>query len=289
MTLLIDGDVIAYRAGFACEKVVYSFTGGGHSYGQLSHQDIKELKKKYPTHEIERHITVEPVENALSNTDQIFQGIEAYFPGWKRRVFVTGKGNFRETLATIRKYKGNRDKSRRSVHHQAVMEHLRKAYGAEVVDGQEADDALGINQTADTVIVTVDKDLLQVPGQHFNFVAGKERQINQQTADRNLYMQILQGDSGDNIPGCPSVGPKRAEKIIPVADTATMFRAVRRAYREAQDKWQKYNISFDGEYFHYNSWRTGAPMQKSLDEFLDEIANLCYIRRKTLDKWERPA
>jgi len=38
----------------------------------------------------------------------------------------------------------------------------------EARQGLEADDEMAIYQTDDTIIVSLDKDLLQVPGKHFS-------------------------------------------------------------------------------------------------------------------------
>jgi hypothetical protein len=95
-------------------------------------------------------------------------------------------------------------------------------HGAETVDGMEAEDAAGIIQYAhkdkSTVIVGVDKDLLCVPGWHYNPV--KQELVYVTLAEANTYFwkQVLTGDRVDNILGIPGLGPKTADKLIdPVA------------------------------------------------------------------------
>ena len=108
-------------------------------------------------------------------------------------------------------------------------------------DEIEADDWLGIFSTALTsanekhVIVSGDKDLDQIPGEHhWPWGAKKEEQpglaVTQWLADsdqiatnwttdahysdRKFYEQILEGDSTDNISGCPGIGKVNAKRIV---------------------------------------------------------------------------
>jgi len=57
--------------------------------------------------------------------------------------FLTGKGNFRNDIAKTAPYKGTRP-SEKPVHLQALRDHLVTSWGFVVVDGIEADDAVGI-------------------------------------------------------------------------------------------------------------------------------------------------
>jgi hypothetical protein len=74
----------------------------------------------------------------------------------------------------------------------------------------EADDLLGINQTKDTIICTIDKDLRQVPGQHYNFVKDEIFTVNLQEGLLWFYTQMLTGDASDNISGIRGIGLKKA-------------------------------------------------------------------------------
>ncbi len=101
---------------------------------------------------------------------------------------------------------------------------------AVVVEGYEADDVIGTlahkaqENDFDTYMVTGDKDFAQLvtprvkilnPGK--NEVLGVD-EVNAKyglTSPRQMIdMLALMGDSSDNIPGCPGVGPKTAGKLI---------------------------------------------------------------------------
>ena len=114
---------------------------------------------------------------------------------------------------------------------------MESKYNSECWYRLEADDVLGILQTRDlgkdTVIWSGDKDLNQIPGLHLDN-DGTVKTINEPEADVFFYRQILIGDSVDGFGGCPSIGPKTAEKLIPLKDftPATAWRTVVNNYKK---------------------------------------------------------
>lgn len=153
------------------------------------------------------------------------------------RAFLSGKSNFRKTIYP--EYKANRT-APKPVHLEALREYALDKQNAELApDTLEADDALGINQTDDTMIVSLDKDLLMIPGKHFSWeIKGrgwtKPDKFTEQTklgGLRLFFEQCLKGDTADNIKGIEKIGNKRAATLL--ADCVTeqqMFDAVRNAY-----------------------------------------------------------
>jgi len=131
-------------------------------------------------------------------------------------LFLTGKGNFRDEYAVTAPYKGNR-KSEKPTHFHLLREYLTLSWGAYVAEGMEADDWLAIKATElgeDSVIVTLDKDLDQVEGWHYNFVKKNKYFIDKAQGLLNFYTQFLVGDSVDNIKGAKGIGPKKAHKLL---------------------------------------------------------------------------
>lgn len=150
------------------------------------------------------------------------------------RLFLTGKDNFRYALYP--EYKANRRDKEKPFWLENVRQYLKANFNAEVIDGQEADDALGIAQTDDTIICSIDKDLLMIPGKHYNFVKDEFVTIDKDQAMRNFYMQCLTGDRSDNIKGIDGIGPKKAEKILVGCITEQeLFDAVREAYSNDEE------------------------------------------------------
>ena len=83
-------------------------------------------------------------------------------------------------------------------------------------EGYEADDALGIEATKDknTVICSLDKDLLQIPGKHYNWVKKEFKTITPDNGLLAFYTQTLVGDTSDNITGVVGIGPVKAGKAL---------------------------------------------------------------------------
>lgn len=132
--------------------------------------------------------------------------------------FLTGKNNFRYDIATTAPYKGNRKDVERPRHLPLLRDYMVKAYGASVSEGQEADDDIAIRATelgfGNFVIVSIDKDFLQVPGWHYNFVKKTLKQVTEEEAMKNFYTQVLVGDTADNIKGAPGIGKAKAAKLL---------------------------------------------------------------------------
>jgi DNA polymerase-1 len=101
-----------------------------------------------------------------------------------------------------------------------------ETFPCRTLKGLEADDVLGILATCggsfaaaagERVIVSNDKDLLQVPGPHFNPRTEPRVgivHVSERDADFNHHWQTLVGDSTDGYSGCPRVGPVAARKIL---------------------------------------------------------------------------
>jgi DNA polymerase I len=106
-----------------------------------------------------------------------------------------------------------------------------------VKDGIEADDTLGILCThpklvpGKRIVVTIDKDLLQIPGHHYNPDRDEKRVVSLDGGDRWFFQQVLTGDATDNYPGCPGIGPKRASGILDATEPDTRWSAVVAAYK----------------------------------------------------------
>jgi len=141
-------------------------------------------------------------------------------------LFLTGKTNFRNEVAVTVPYKGNRKDVKKPKHLPLLREYLQTAWGASVSDGQEADDDIAIRATElgeESIIVSIDKDFMQVPGWHYNFVKKVKKHVTPEDGLRFFYKQILMGDSADNIKGIFRVGEKKATKMLADLKTEQQF------------------------------------------------------------------
>lgn len=220
---LVDGDIIIYRCGLAAKEP-------------------------------------EPLSFTLHSVKQTLEGILDNFEiSDKSRVFIQGSGNYRDQVATVLEYKGNRDPSKRPVYYHEIREYLVDYKNAEIIHGMETDDALGIEQWSNkdrsTCIVSIDKDLDCIPGWHYNWVKNELYYVDLATANRKYWTQVLTGDTTDNILGCgkqvekvyksgkkigqhyltrDGIGPKAAEEIIAKTDGSwvEMHNTVLREYEK---------------------------------------------------------
>lgn len=194
---LVDGDIVCYRTAAVCEN--------------------------------------EDAPLALWQADELMKRILADVNASDHKVYISGDRNFRYEIYPD--YKANRKDKPKPRHLDAVREHLFTKWDAEITDGIEADDALGIrsrDRSTDTIICSIDKDLLQLDGLHYNFVRREIVQIDEESGWRNFYLQLLIGDPGDNIPGCPKIGKVKAPRVLGGSRTPSeMFLAVEAAYRKA--------------------------------------------------------
>jgi hypothetical protein len=177
--------------------------------------------------------------------------------------FLTGSNNYRKEIAVTAPYKGNRLQER-PVHYQLVRDYLVSAWGCEVIEGQEADDAIGIaaydygDDDEAYIIMSIDKDLDMIRGWHYNFTKDIKYFVQEDETLRTFYTQVLTGDRVDNIPGLKGIGPKKAEKILKDCSTEKeMYAAVLEAY-------------------------------DNNEEYLWEQARLLWIRRKENQIWQPP-
>jgi len=215
---LIDGDIVVYRGAMSAEK--------------------------------------EEQWVALARADQMIQDILADTGATSYNVYLTGSGNFRRELAPS--YKANRPDSR-PTHWQAVREFLVTQHKAQICDGFEADDEMGVQQdkeTMSTVICSIDKDLLQIPGRHYNFVKKEHKVVDLDQGLKHLYLQSLIGDRSDNIIGVAGIGPVKAEQALAELLPEEWYDKCRELYN-------------DDERFHLNM-------------------KLLYIWQKPNDMWEPP-
>ena len=150
-------------------------------------------------------------------------------------VFDTPAPTFRHEM--FREYKANRDETPEDIK-KAVpyIKSLIEAYNIPVIDcpGYEADDVIGTlakkasEKGFTTYMMTPDKDFAQlVTDNTFMFKPSRsgnesvqwgvediKREFSVQRPEQVIDILALMGDSSDNIPGAPGVGPKTAMKLI---------------------------------------------------------------------------
>ena len=213
-TVLVDGDIIVYRAAATMNEDTSASTRA----------TIKKI--------------------ILAALDRV----ERDAPG-KQVVCLTPKGNFR--LFVDEKYKESRKDLERPKNLKWAQQWTFRRCGRETmaIPGLEADDIMAKEMTEArkrgerAIVATIDKDLLQVEGSHLHLLTGRIHDVDglgELTLDEKgkvrftgmlgFYHQCLVGDSTDSILGCAKkveatrmgaktmkrqgVGPKASYKML---------------------------------------------------------------------------
>jgi hypothetical protein len=281
--VLIDGDEIVYKIGFTGQVSQFSIIGPGgptgcqtkmkdHAYEDIGIDEdgIYDLSKEWI--QLPWEIVKRRIDYFIRYTQDLVR-CNTY------RVFLSGSDNFRKKVATLLPYKGNRSPDGRPLYFQEIRNYLFEEYFAETQEHLEADDQLGIahmekrDRKSNSVLCTQDKDLKMIPGVYFNPWKPNNgmHTITLEEANRNFFLQLLQGDSTDNIPGIVGIGPVMARKLIPEGlSTSEMSSIVYEAYRQViEDPGKNRRLSFQ--------YDTGA--HKDLNSVINEIAGLLWIWR----------
>lgn len=182
MHALIDGDILIYRIGFTTEGLDFNLAAWRMS-----------------------NLIEQILDSTKATSFQLYLTASKDDTAFRKKIYP--------------EYKQNR-KAPRPEHYDELREFLVREWGAVTVSQIEADDAIGIAASSleDFVIVSIDKDLLQIPGLHYNFVKQEFQTVTKEAGLRFFYQQCLTGDTADNVKGIPGVGPKKAEKILQAAD-----------------------------------------------------------------------
>lgn len=281
MFSLFDGDIAVFRCGMAAERRSWFIkTNDGTKEFEYKKEAIDYLDKVLPgkhsrkegkDYEMWSEVNLEPLSHALSNVKSLVNKClrETQCNEFDLKMYLSPVGKtFRHKLAVTRPYKGNRDKSHRPTYEQEIRDFIVQNYDTTIAEDEEADDLLGIAQTKygphDSVIVTLDKDLDQVPGLKYNYMHDVAYEITPKEAVYNFHMQLMTGDTTDNIVGLPGIGPGKAAKALHGLETPE---------EQMEEVIRMYQLHSGKE-----DWK----------EYLTEMGRLVYIRRQPGEMWEPP-
>lgn len=170
---------------------------------------------------------------ARSDIDDMMKRILETTGATDYTAYITGSNNFRYTVDP--EYKANRKGKPDPRYRQDANAYLVTEYGAIVTDGIEADDALGIAATgnSDSIICSIDKDLLMIPGDHYNWRKNEFTFVTPLDGLRSFYRSFLIGDVADNITGVRGLGPVKSARLInDLEDEVDMFSTVQVLYND---------------------------------------------------------
>jgi 5'-3' exonuclease len=195
-TLLVDGDQYLYKCCAATER------------------DVK--------WDDENHIVASNEEEAWDTLQASLGELKSHFGAAADIVICMGEAPyFRHALHAG--YKAGR--SRKPLCFYDVRQRLRDEYRCVEMPGIEADDVMGILATRpknrdNSIIVARDKDMKGVPAKVWD--GATFHNISEYDANYFHLYQTLTGDVTDGYKGCPGIGPKKAEALLPKLDKDNM-------------------------------------------------------------------
>ena len=202
MKALIDADLVAYRCAATCEDM-----------------DTPQMA----------------IDRAFYSTETILHSVQAT----SHQLYLTGANNFRKTINP--QYKANRKDKPRPKWLEAVREALVLDWSASITDCIEADDAMGIAQTDSTVICSLDKDMLMIPGRHYNWVKDLWTGVTPELGLKFFWKQMIMGDVADNIQGIRGLGIVKAANLIDPITEETVEELDERCYKLVSDLYSDSN------------------------------------------------
>ena len=310
-TLAVDADILTYRNAWAAQQTHYDLYFKGKSLEKTFRyaDDYKKFLDEQPSH-LQKHYEKRPREVGLDlkiatdSIDKCIYSMIKKFNVGNVVCYLTDeeKSNFRYKIATLLPYKA--DRGEKPKFYRQCREHLMDRWNAQVIVGEEADDAMAQLQFPHyqrliygedrsdsdiTMIASLDKDLKMVPGYHYDFSDKAElRWIDELQGLRNFYTQLLTGDkSVDNIPGLFQICKKKVmpKMKAPLQDCTTeveMYKYVRSIWEKNLPK--EYSVTRgEGDDIEVET------IKLNLDEVLLEIGNLLWMRRFKGKWWTFPA
>ena len=249
MILLIDGDHLTYRCAASCEPT-----------------------KAKPF--------LEPLDEALTRVDGLMNNILTALNTDEYELYISGEGNWR--YAIYPEYKANRKDKPKPTYLEDVREHLVKVGNAQIVNDIEVDDMCAIRltqcneQDVPAICVSLDKDLLTVPGRHYNFVTQEQCYVSPLQAMRRFYGQLISGDGADNIPSFDgkirNSVPKFVQTHVSALDEMT----------EEEEMYSYCMQLYEDEF--------GNPLGfEHIKNIMHRNAKVLYMKRTFDDMWKPPA
>ena len=267
MVCLFDLDSLLYHSVYRIVSITQIKELLAVQKETRSYKERKELAFNYIVDEAVSRMgnKLLKVYNEIEETGIMLDSYELYITNCKKSV--------RKEISPY--YKSNR---KRNIWVNAIRKHLISQDNVIYDNEYEADDLIAdrareLNEKGfEYIVVSIDKDLKQIPGVHFDYYPIYEHQKDDNGNVKKVFkqlkglsfttpfeswkmlaMQVLMGDSGDRVKGIPKIGPKKAETILKECNTPKEFQSsVIRAYIANSDK------------FDDNDWRSNLLMNYRL-------------------------
>lgn len=170
----------------------------------------------------------EPLDEGIFRANDLLYRIINTCATSEYRIFISGDRNFRKLIYPD--YKANRAKLPRPAHLDALRELLVREWQAEVCDGYEADDGIGMAHCERTIVVSNDKDFRQLPGELYNPIRDEFEVLDEYESALAFWSQMLKGDSSDNVAGIDGLGEVKSRRALADLSPEEMYSKVFNIY-----------------------------------------------------------
>lgn len=223
----------------------------------------------------------ETLGHAYSTMDRVIGAVLLAYPEIPYQMYLSGSSaeNYRHEFAISHPYKGNRKSDKPKWYHE-LRKYVMDEYDCDMSTNNEADDTVSIAFTteykaflklADTTapqpcVVSVDKDFDQLRGIRYDFIKEVEVVKSRREGDLNLYRQVMEGDTADNIKGIFGVGKKKATALL----------------KDCQTPREMYDVCVAAWIDKYE-----CPEEDAVKR-VEENLNLLFLQREKDVYWKRP-
>lgn len=221
------------------------------------------------------------LDNVILDAARAFRTVYGVPENWEYYIMLSGEGErYRTKFDQESTYKIGRLNAPKPKFVPEMKEYIRsRKYVRETftapAEWGEADDLVSVFSYdfrvagIPYIIAGCDKDLLQIPGWHYNYIKKTSFEISKEQALKNFFKQLLMGDQGDSIPGIPGIGPKKATWLLDELNTS-------------EEMW-------DGVLAAYtNFYAPHGYSDDDIAEMLYERGNKLWLKRKDDEVWTPP-
>lgn len=239
--MFCDGDVWCYRLAFSSQHEPPDPPAPWFTIKWAIHETLDKVKRRFPNAAI--HICM---------TDE--------------------HRNFRKEIAVTSKYKGGRV-SVKPYWWRKVRDFFLNDTRCILSVNEEADDVMSkkLMESPYHACVSIDKDLKNTPGTHWNDHTGKGMHVTTHIAYRLFYTQLLTGDQVDNIKGCHRIGKAKAATMLEGCKTPEEYECVVGLAYSTVKGWK----GEDGEWVENND----------PEALVIEMGRLLWMRRVDDEMW----
>ena len=193
--LLIDADILLYRC-------MHKYLEDTTVYKSLTGDDDFTLGD-------------DPLDRSTNFVTSFIQDLKDVCGSRGYMLVFSGRHNYRKML--VPSYKSHRTplNPEQKTFKNELQRLLCATHPNRSINHLEADDTIGIlSEIPGSIICSIDKDMLQIPGNHYNWNTQEQYHIDHEEAEYNFMLQTLMGDSADGYPGIKGIGIKKGRNIL---------------------------------------------------------------------------